>query len=58
MLYLIFLKLLTHSSSLVFEFENVPSLKYARTAETKITLKGQVKLFREFKLILFLGHPV
>ena len=45
-------------SDIIFEFENLLPLKYAVSAETKVVMKGQLKFFKEFQLILFLGHPV
>ena len=47
-----------HSSSVIYEFENRLSLKEGATPDTKLCLKGQMKLIPELEQIFFLGHPM
>lgn len=51
-------QILEHSSSVVYEFENKISLKNGATPETKLRLKGQMKIIPELEQIFFLGHPM
>lgn len=51
-------KIIQNSMSVVYEFENIMPLKRRAADETKVRLKGQMKMIKELNLIFFLGHPM
>ncbi|RNA21511.1 soluble guanylate cyclase 88E-like isoform X1 [Brachionus plicatilis] len=50
--------ILINSSSVIFELENICELKTSDSKDTKLKIKGQMKLLKDIDAIAFLGHPV
>jgi len=42
----------------IYEFENKVKLKQGVNEDSKLRLKGQMKLIEELNQMFFLGHPV